>query len=110
MTMDIREGAHKGEGQYAESKITEPAAKASRLGVLIWELALCIFSRGAASWSAMMYRIFSCLPDGDTCAGAAMVGVFGLGENGTELMSGAMASSLWRWPRGRVVRSCGSSE
>ncbi len=30
----------------------------SRLGVLIWDLGLCIFNRGAASWSAMMKRMF----------------------------------------------------
>ena len=53
-TMDIRDGAQRGEGQYAESKSTAPSARASRLGVLIWDLGLCIFSSGAASWSAMM--------------------------------------------------------
>jgi len=56
-TIDIREGAHSGEGQYAESKTTAPAAKASMFGVLIWEAGLWILRRGAASWSAIIYMM-----------------------------------------------------
>jgi hypothetical protein len=47
--MDIREGAHRGEGQYAESKTTEPDTRASRFGVLILDSGLCILSIGAVS-------------------------------------------------------------
>ena len=97
VTIDMREGAHSGEGQYAESKTTAPAANLSRFGVLILESGLCIFNSGAASWSAMMYRIFGRLL-GTGYAGIiskfdALEVVSCRGDSGTELRSGAMLAA-----------------
>lgn len=58
VTMLNREGAHSGELQYADSKTTPSDANRSRLGVLIAESLLYIFSKGADIWSAIIYRMF----------------------------------------------------
>ena len=47
MTREEREGAHRGEAQYAEEKTVDLAAKASMLGVLMGEVALWRRKRGA---------------------------------------------------------------
>jgi len=44
VTNDMREGAQRGEGQYAESKMTDFSASLSRLGVLICDLSFQILS------------------------------------------------------------------
>jgi hypothetical protein len=50
------DGAQSGELQYALEKTTPVLASSSILGVLMTEFGSLIFSRGAAIWSAMIYR------------------------------------------------------
>lgn len=108
----MRDGAQSGEGQYAESNWTDLAARASRLGVLIWESGLYIFRRGADIWSAMMYRMFGCFsPELSPGAGPSKMGLVPLpfawpflvkegisalapfGDEGREFKSGAIISA-----------------
>ncbi len=54
---EAREGAHRGELQYALSKTTPSPASPSRLGVLATPFPYA-GSAAAASWSAMTKRMF----------------------------------------------------
>ena len=96
--MLILEGAHSGDGQYAESNLTDRAARASRFGVKICESALYILSKGAASWSAMMYKMFGRLTGPEPLLVLPFPGKFeGLPGAGIELISGDIIYCVTGW-------------